>query len=79
MSRSIETFPFPPSQRAKLQKAGFLTVQDILEVSPLELSKGKKIAKTKIAKTKTKKSVLFQTRTQKLYPDPFDLFLNNNY
>eukprot|EP01112_Ceratiomyxa_fruticulosa_P017017 TRINITY_DN5231_c0_g1_i1.p1 TRINITY_DN5231_c0_g1~~TRINITY_DN5231_c0_g1_i1.p1 ORF type:complete len:180 (+),score=55.62 TRINITY_DN5231_c0_g1_i1:265-804(+) len=39
MQRELSTFPFPPTLRAKLFKAGFRTLKDIDGVGLLELSK----------------------------------------
>ncbi|XP_070571509.1 DNA repair protein RAD51 homolog 3-like [Ptychodera flava] len=39
MQRDIATFPFPPEQKRQLLEAGFQTVSDLLEVSPIELAK----------------------------------------
>ena len=40
MQREISSFPLPPVQRMKLQNAGFITVEDLIDVKPSELSKG---------------------------------------
>lgn len=40
MQRDINSFPIPPSFRAKLNNAGFSSVADVLELKPSELSKG---------------------------------------
>ncbi|XP_077995862.1 DNA repair protein RAD51 homolog 3-like [Glandiceps talaboti] len=45
MQRDVATFPFPPDQKRKLQQAGFQTVGDLLEVSPVELSKELDVSK----------------------------------
>ncbi|XP_069471262.1 DNA repair protein RAD51 homolog 3 isoform X2 [Ambystoma mexicanum] len=39
MQRDVGSFPLPPAVKVKLISAGFQTVQDLLEVSPYELSK----------------------------------------
>ena len=40
MQQDVNTLPLAPSHRAKLAKAGFLTVADILELQPLDLAEG---------------------------------------
>ncbi|XP_002732740.1 DNA repair protein RAD51 homolog 3-like [Saccoglossus kowalevskii] len=45
MQRNLATFHLPPEHRRKLQEAGFQTVSDIIEVSPIELSKELEISK----------------------------------
>lgn len=37
-AREISTFPLPPSQRARLAKAGFRTVEEVIALGPLELA-----------------------------------------
>jgi len=38
--REVATFPFAPSMREKLLRAGFRTLRDILELTPVQLSQG---------------------------------------
>eukprot|EP00057_Strongylocentrotus_purpuratus_P003078 XP_003725868.1 PREDICTED: DNA repair protein RAD51 homolog 3 isoform X1 [Strongylocentrotus purpuratus] len=45
MQRDINSFPIPPSFRAKLNNAGFSSVADVLELKPSELSKELNISK----------------------------------
>lgn len=41
MQRELVSFPLSPAVRVKLVAAGFQTAEDLLEVKPSELSKGK--------------------------------------
>ncbi|PNJ65781.1 RAD51C isoform 17, partial [Pongo abelii] len=41
MQRDLVSFPLSPAVRVKLVSAGFQTAEELLEVKPSELSKGK--------------------------------------
>ena len=41
MQRDIGSFPLAPALRMKLKNAGFSTVEDLTDLKPSELSKGK--------------------------------------
>ena len=40
MQRELSTFPIPPHQLHKLTNAGYVTLEDLKDVSPIELSRG---------------------------------------
>ena len=41
MQRELGSFPFPPPIRAKLKDNGFGIVEDVFEMKPTELSRGR--------------------------------------
>ena len=41
MQRELSTFPLAPNYLHKLSSAGYITVDDLKDVSPSELSEGK--------------------------------------
>lgn len=41
LARELSSFPFPPQHLHKLNKAGYVTVEDLKGVSPTQLSEGK--------------------------------------
>ena len=43
MQRELSTFPLAPNYLHKLSSAGYITVDDLKDVSPTELSEGKYI------------------------------------
>jgi hypothetical protein len=40
MQREVSSFPFAPSARERLVRAGFRTVGDVLELTPVQLGQG---------------------------------------
>lgn len=42
MARELSSFPLPPQHLHKLNKAGYVTVEDLKGVSPTQLSEGEK-------------------------------------
>ena len=40
--RELATFPFPPTVRAQLFRAGFRVVEDVVGLTPIQISHGKK-------------------------------------
>lgn len=61
--RELGSFPLPPSLRAKLVAAGFQTAQEVLDVGPCELSKGRPQEKKR---GRTEKQRLFPPKPSSL-------------
>jgi len=41
MQRELSSFPLPPFVRIKLSNAGFITVEDIINLKPSDIDKGR--------------------------------------